>query len=112
MSLLQPPLCQDGFRKVAKADQGALSKVQLNEPIEFWHPNFRKDHPELLCLVQRRVSEHTMSVMWLYTNMYMYMYMPLYMYVHACMQNVVSYSIHVCRASIFNQPWLPYESQI
>lgn len=77
LSLLQPPLCQDGFRKVAKADQGALSKVQLNEPIEFWHPNFRKDHHELLYLVQRRVSEHTTSAMWLYAN--------IYMCVHACM---------------------------
>jgi heat shock transcription factor 1 len=43
-----------GFRKVSHLEQGVLSKVQVNEPIEFWHPNFRRGHPELLSLVQRR----------------------------------------------------------
>ena len=46
----------DGFRKVSHPDQGVLSKVQESEPIEFWHPNFRQGHPELLYLVQRRVG--------------------------------------------------------
>ena len=45
----------DGFRKVSHPEQGVLSKVQVSEPIEFWHPNFRRGHFELLHLVQRRV---------------------------------------------------------
>lgn len=46
----------DGFRKVSHPELGVLSKVQVSEPVEFWHPNFRRGHPELLYLVQRRVS--------------------------------------------------------
>ena len=45
----------DGFRKVAKPDQGALLKV-YNDSVEFWHTHFRRDHSELLYLVQRRVG--------------------------------------------------------
>ena len=45
----------DGFRKVSHPEQGVLSKVQVSEPNEFWHPNFRRGHSELLHLVQRRV---------------------------------------------------------
>ena len=48
-------LLLDGFRKVAKPDQGALLKSS-GDSVEFWHANFRRDHPELLNLVQRRVS--------------------------------------------------------
>ena len=44
----------DGFRKVAKPDQGALVKTK-NDSVEFWHANFRRGHPDLLHLVQRRV---------------------------------------------------------
>ncbi|XP_019856235.1 PREDICTED: heat shock factor protein-like [Amphimedon queenslandica] len=48
-----------GFRKVAKPDQGALLKSS-GDSVEFWHANFRRDHPELLNLVQRRpVSSRT-----------------------------------------------------
>eukprot|EP00731_Ephydatia_muelleri_P026086 Em0018g186a len=43
-----------GFRKVTKADQGSLLKAQAKEPIEFWHPHFRRGHPEQLPDVQRR----------------------------------------------------------
>lgn len=43
-----------GFRKVTKADQGSLLKAQAREPIEFWHPHFRRGHPEQLPDVQRR----------------------------------------------------------
>ena len=46
----------DGFRKVAKPDQGGLTSIQ-DDSVEFWHTNFRRGHPELLPLVQRRVSE-------------------------------------------------------
>ena len=46
----------DGFRKVAKPDQGALLKVMSSsDSVEFWHTHFRRDHPEILSLVQRRV---------------------------------------------------------
>ena len=51
-----PPPSLDGFRKVAKPDQGSLAKCMENESVEFWHMNFRRGHPELLYLVQRRVS--------------------------------------------------------
>jgi hypothetical protein len=43
-----------GFRKVSHPEQNVLSKVQVSEPVEFWHPNFKRGHPELLHLVQRR----------------------------------------------------------
>lgn len=43
-----------GFRKVVHPELAVLSKVQEKEPTEFWHPNFRRGHPELLSLVQRR----------------------------------------------------------
>ncbi|CAI7989860.1 Heat shock factor protein 1 [Geodia barretti] len=43
-----------GFRKVSHPEQNVLSKVQVSEPVEFYHPNFRRGHRELLHLVQRR----------------------------------------------------------
>ncbi len=48
-------LISDGFRKVAKPDHGGLTSI-TDDSVEFWHTNFRKGHPELLSLVQRRVS--------------------------------------------------------
>lgn len=49
-------LLKDGFRKVAKPEQGVLAGgVHDYDVVEFWHTNFRKNHPELLPLVQRRV---------------------------------------------------------
>ena len=36
-------------------EKASLAKAQTNEPVEFWHTNFRKGHPELINLVQRRV---------------------------------------------------------
>ena len=48
----------DGFRKVSHPEQNVLSKVQVSEPVEFCHPNFKRGHPELLHLVQRRVSPY------------------------------------------------------
>lgn len=48
----------DGFRKVAKPDHGGLTSIR-EDSVEFWHTNFRKGHPELLPLVQRRVSHHS-----------------------------------------------------
>ena len=53
----------DGFRKVSHPEQGVLSKVQVSEPNEFWHPNFRRGHFELLHLVQRRVCVLVVSYM-------------------------------------------------
>lgn len=45
----------DGFRKVNHPEQGTLAKTHSDEPLEFWHTNFRRGHPELLHLVQRKV---------------------------------------------------------
>ncbi len=45
----------DGFRKVANPDNGALIKPDVIDTYEFWHTNFRRGHPELLHLVQRKV---------------------------------------------------------
>ena len=36
-------------------EKASLAKAQSNEPVEFWHTNFRRGHPELISLVQRRV---------------------------------------------------------
>ena len=47
--------CADGFRKVTNPEKASLAKAQSNEPVEFWHTNFRRGHPELISLVQRRV---------------------------------------------------------
>ena len=59
MSLL-PILFKDGFRKVAKPEQGVLAGGRHDyDSVEFWHTNFRRDHPELLPLVQRRVCVHS-----------------------------------------------------
>ncbi len=56
----------DGFRKVAKPDHGGLTSIQ-DESVEFWHTNFRRDHPELLPLVQKRASEiNQIFTMWLF----------------------------------------------
>jgi len=53
-----PKLCfVDGFRKMTRLLQGTLSKAFQVEPIEFWHANFRRGHPELLHLLQRKVGE-------------------------------------------------------
>ena len=46
----------DGFRKVAKPEQHTLVKSVSTENLEFWHTNFRRGHPELLHLVQRKVK--------------------------------------------------------
>ena len=48
-------LSVDGFRKVAKPEQHTLIKTVNAENLEFWHTNFRRGHPELLHLVQRKV---------------------------------------------------------
>lgn len=47
-----------GFRKMTRLLQGTLSKAFQVEPIEFWHANFRRGHPELLHLVQRKSTQH------------------------------------------------------
>ena len=52
----------DGFRKMTRLLQGTLSKAFQVEPIEFWHANFRRGHPELLHLVQRKVGGHQLSL--------------------------------------------------
>ena len=49
--------CTDGFRKMTRLLQGTLSKAFQVEPIEFWHANFRRGHPELLHLLQRKVGD-------------------------------------------------------
>ena len=46
----------DGFRKVSKPEQHTLVKDVNSENLEFWHTNFRRGHPELLHLVQRKVT--------------------------------------------------------
>ncbi|XP_065913236.1 heat shock factor protein 4-like isoform X2 [Dysidea avara] len=47
-----------GFRKMTRLLQGTLSKAFQVEPIEFWHANFRRGHPELLHLLQRKSPQH------------------------------------------------------
>jgi hypothetical protein len=41
---------------MAKVDRGSLATAGTVDPIEFYHANFRRGHPELLHLMQRRVS--------------------------------------------------------
>ena len=41
---------------MAKVDRGSLATAGSVDPIEFYHANFRRGHPELLHLMQRRVS--------------------------------------------------------
>jgi heat shock transcription factor 1 len=45
-----------GFRKMAKVDRGSLATAGTVDPIEFYHANFRRGHPELLHLMQRRTN--------------------------------------------------------
>ena len=56
-------VCVDGFRKVAKPEQHTLVKSVTAENLEFWHTNFRRGHPELLHLVQRKVCFGTIRTM-------------------------------------------------
>lgn len=87
----------DGFRKVSRPEQGVLSKVQANEPIEFWHPNFRRGHPELLYLVQRRVSIENNSNSFAVSNA-MFVYFPFNRHTTfspICMYLGTSYTLHI-----------------
>ena len=43
-----------GFHKVQHLQQGVLKSDSEIETHQFEHPNFRRDHPDMLCLIQRK----------------------------------------------------------